>query len=255
MRKYGYLVVEGPHDVEFSYRLLAPFGLQRIRLEADLDSFFTKLIPRQYPIDGDLQKRMPVPLFLQSDTHSIAVHSVGGDSRLAPAVQESAAILDIFSMTGIGVILDSDRQDSVAKRYSELIAGLDGLGLNLPHSSGIIAPGPPNFGAWILPDNNNPGTLEDLLIESAAKAYPGLLASAKTHVSACANTGITKADLADFNKPSGRAKAIIGSVSNILRPGKAVQVSIQDNAWLRGECLKIPAISSVQQFLKSLFSV
>ncbi len=40
MPKYGYLVVEGPHDIEFVYRLLRPFGLNRIRFEADLDPFF-----------------------------------------------------------------------------------------------------------------------------------------------------------------------------------------------------------------------
>ena len=33
MRKYGYLIVEGPHDVEFVYRLLSPFGLERVQYE------------------------------------------------------------------------------------------------------------------------------------------------------------------------------------------------------------------------------
>ena len=46
MPKYGYLVVEGPHDVEFVYRLLSPFGMSRVRLEKDLDPFFSPLIPR-----------------------------------------------------------------------------------------------------------------------------------------------------------------------------------------------------------------
>jgi len=68
MRKYGYLVVEGPHDVELTYRLLSSFGMSRVHLEKDLDRFLSPLIPREYPPGGDLQKRMPIPLFLQSET-------------------------------------------------------------------------------------------------------------------------------------------------------------------------------------------
>ncbi len=41
MPQYSYLAVEGPHEVEFVYRLLRPFGFNRVRLETNLDSFFT----------------------------------------------------------------------------------------------------------------------------------------------------------------------------------------------------------------------
>ena len=75
MPKYGYLVVEGPQDVELVYRLLKPFNIERIRLEADLDPFFVPLVPRTYPPSGDLLARVPVPLFLGSCTHVVAVHS------------------------------------------------------------------------------------------------------------------------------------------------------------------------------------
>lgn len=77
MPKYGYLVVEGPHDAEFVYRLLSPFGMKRVQLVANLDPFFVELTRIEYPPDGDLEKRMPVPLFLQSATHAVAVHRAG----------------------------------------------------------------------------------------------------------------------------------------------------------------------------------
>ena len=38
MPKYGYLVVEGPHDIEFVYRILSPLGFKRVRLESELES-------------------------------------------------------------------------------------------------------------------------------------------------------------------------------------------------------------------------
>ena len=112
MPKYGYLVVEGPHDVEFVYRLLSPFGLKRVQWDKDLDSYMQPLVPRTFPHGGDLQKRVPVPLFLQSPTHAIAIHSAIGDTRLVETVEESAKLINFNSdfklMTGVGIILDTD---------------------------------------------------------------------------------------------------------------------------------------------------
>lgn len=115
MPKYGYLVVEGPHDVEFVYRLLSPFGMSRVRLEKDLDPFFLPLIPRDFPPDGDLQKRVPIPLFLQGATHAIAVHSAAGETRLIETVEERSITIDYSGLTGIGILLDSDTIRSPAE--------------------------------------------------------------------------------------------------------------------------------------------
>src|SRR6266480_4566830 len=136
MPKYGYLVVEGPHDVEFVYRLLSPFGLQRVRLETDLDSFFVPLIPRQFPPDGDLQKRMSIPLFLQSNTHAVAVHSALGDSRLVETVEENAAVIQVEEVTGIAVLLDSDVSYAPAARYASVRDALRGKGFAFPDVAG-----------------------------------------------------------------------------------------------------------------------
>ena len=75
MPKYGYVVVEGPHDVEFVCQLLGPRRLRRVQFEKDFDPFFHRLIPHSYPPNGDLLKRVPVPLFLQNDTHAVAIHT------------------------------------------------------------------------------------------------------------------------------------------------------------------------------------
>jgi len=118
-----------------------------------------------------------------------------------------------------------------------------------------VIQGLPNFGAFVLPDNSNDGTLENLLLHSAEKIYPNLLAMAKDYVNTAKNTDLSEAELEGINKPAGENKAIVGAMANILRPGKAVQVSIQDNDWLRGEALDLPLIKSVQEFLQSLFGL
>jgi uncharacterized protein DUF3226 len=258
MPKYGFLVVEGPHDVEFVYRLLSPFGLSRVQLEKQLDAFLSPLIPRDYPPGGDLQKRMTTPLFLQSATHALAIHSAVGDSRLVETIEENASILPAERLTGIGIIFDADKDKTVsaASRYGTIKMKMQAIGFTLPDNPGQITAGTPRLGAFVLPDNSAPGTLEDLLLECGQLVYPGLLRSAASHVDgAVQDATLELGELEEVNKPAGKNKAILGSVANILRPGKAIQVSLQDNRWLRGPSLALPRVKVVQDFLTGLFEL
>lgn len=256
MPKYGYLVVEGPHDVEFVYRLLSPFGMRHVRLEKNLDPFFLPMIPRTYPPDGDLEVRMPVPLFLESPTHAIAVRSAGGDTRLIDAVEEGSFKADANRLTSIGILLDSDKMQPPADRYAAIRDGLRAKGFSFPDDPGIVSAATPRLGAFVLPDNHSPGTLEDILLECGRQVYPGLFATATAYVEAAfQDSGLEDVDRKDLQKPAGRHKAIIGSMASVLRPGKAVQVSIQDNRWLRGTALMIPRVKAVQDFLADLLEL
>lgn len=257
MRKLGYLVVEGPHDVEFCYRLLSVAGLSRVRFLKDLDKDLEELVPRSFPHGGDLQKRVPVPLFLQNEQCAIAIHSAVGDSRLVATLEETLATLDASAFTGLGIMLDSDSDKSASERYATLHQSVQQeLGLRMPEKAGTVSAGPTRLGAFVLPDNLNKGTLEDLLLESAALQYPALLSAAAGYVDAARNTGLIPAGHQDdIRKPAGRNKAVIGAMASLFKPGKAVQTSIQDNDWLRGAALSLPSILAVQQFLAELFEL
>lgn len=256
MPRYGYLVVEGPHDVEFAYRLLSPFGLDRVHRESELDSFFEPLIPRTFPYDGELQKRVPVPLFLRSDTHAIAIHSAVGDSRLVETIQENSLMIDYAELTGVGIILDTDREVSALKRYEAVKTKMTNLGFHLPEDPGMIADSSPKYGAFVLPDNESQGNLEDLLIECAQSAFPDLLSSARQHVTnARDDASFQDPKREDLRKPAEFGKAVVGAIATTLRPGRAVQTSIQDNIWLRGDNLELPKVKAVQDFLARLFEL
>ena len=121
---------------------------------------------------------MSTPLFLESASHALAVHSAVGASRLAATVEENASVLEVSRITGIGIILDSDSALPAQARYKSIKDELMAKRFNLPESPGEIAVGPPRLGAFVLPNNVDVGTLEDLLIECAQQVYPGLLASA-----------------------------------------------------------------------------
>ena len=256
MPKYGYLVVEGPHDVELVSRLLRPHGLERVKQEARLDPFFLKLVPRTYPPDGDLLKRVPVPLFLQSRTHSVAVHYAGSDTRIIETVEEDSVLLDTSQLTGIGVLFDADYKLSPSDRYGAVRERLRQKGFALPEKPGDVASGPPRLGGFVLPDNTASGTLEDVLLDCAGLVYPNLLTTASAHVdSASRDATLLKEDLREMRKPAGRQKAIVGSIASILRPGRAIQNSLQDNRWLCEATLALPRVRAIQTFLLNLLEL
>jgi hypothetical protein len=60
MIQYAYLVIEGPHDVEFIGRFLKLKGFSRVRMMSDLDEFWQFLVPREFPYAGDLLRRREV---------------------------------------------------------------------------------------------------------------------------------------------------------------------------------------------------
>jgi hypothetical protein len=246
MPKYAYLVVEGPHDVEFIYRLLKPYRFARVRMLGALDPFFAALVPRTFPPDGDLQKRVPIPVFLQNETHSVAVHSAVGDTRLIQTIEENAGVLDSSALTAIGVIFACDSALTPNERYRAIRDGLRAKGYGFPDDAGALNAGVPNLGAFVLPDNRSSGSLENILLECAQHVYPALLSSAITHVeSALEDASLTVDDLHELTKPAGRDKAIVSAIASILRPGRATQDS----------ALALPRVEAVQSFLVNLLEL
>ena len=89
------------------------------------------------------------------------------------------------------------------------------------------------------------------MIDGGGLAYPDLLTKAKEYVayaktqSACVDT------LKNFNGD----KATVGVVSNMLRPGKANQVSIHDDNWITETSISaIPSHISFSAFLDTVLA-
>ncbi|MFY0527258.1 DUF3226 domain-containing protein [Archangium gephyra] len=253
--RYACLVVEGPHDVEFVGRLLKTHQFKRENNESRLDPYWRPLVPTRFPDGGDLSRRVPVPTFFVSDTVSVAVHASGGDSEIANRVEETLQAALPTLPDAVGVLLDADLAvPPVARFIAVRKALLDKVNLALPAQPGLVSAASPRCGIFVLPDNVNAGTLESLLLECADLQYPALLAEVRSLVGKvqAGVHALTPDDLKDFNKPAGPHKAMVACMAGILRPGKAIQVSIQDNRWLEGTALDLPRISAVRQFLREL---
>jgi hypothetical protein len=258
MKHYGYLVVEGQHDVEFVAQLLKVSGLRRVKYKKDLEPFWYKVIPDKFPIDDDLLKRVPVPTFFENESHSIAVNAAQGITRLAETLEETCKTLDYAQIASFGLVLDADHVGQTPpQRFAALLVELQKQSIDLPRPAapGEIAGERPAFGVYILPDNKTPGTLEDILLQCAQVNYANLALEAEGYIERFDRSQLTREDKADFNKPAGQKKAHIGSVASILKPGKSIQVSIQDNRWLDGAAIDLPEVRAIRSFLATLLAL
>ncbi|MDO3411642.1 hypothetical protein QWJ34_17905 [Saccharibacillus sp. CPCC 101409] len=246
----SYLVVEGPHDVEVAGKVLKLHGFSRIKQIDDLYEYWIDLIPKNFPPEGDLLKRVPVPVFFQKEGYSVAIHSAGGFSKISKMLR--GTLLNLLTKNGeglssVGVIGDADSKPAEAN-FSILIEeiGDDSVSFSSCFSPGTVIDGTPRLGIHLFPDNSNKGTLEDLLIESASVRYPELFSGAKEFVSSVAPQHRKAWGLTD------EPKVIVGCIANVLKPGKANQVSIQDNDWVSKYTRELPPIKELERFLKEL---
>ena len=121
-----------------------------------------------------------------------------------------------------------------ADRYATIREGLKARGYRFPDRAGDVSAGPPRLGALYLPDNMSSGSLEDVLLDCASKfTRVCCQAPQRTWIQRAGTRGLLPEELREVGRPAGRNKAIIGCMANMLRPGRAVQNSIQDNRWLR----------------------
>lgn len=252
MVRYCYIVAEGPQDVDFLICLLKSYGLKRVTRLSLLDPFWEPLVPKTFPVDDDLMKRVPVPIFLQDTDLSVALHSAIGITRLSNTIEESLALIPSSEIFSIGLFLDADDTQTPQDRFEELISKLSVLGLSVPSLPGKVVTGSPRFGIFIMPNNTDTGTLEDILLQCAQINYPNLLKLSINYVSGIDTTQLNQSDLRELNKPAGKNKAVVSSISSILRPGRTLQVSIQDNRWIDKQTIELDSVKLIKIFLDEI---
>lgn len=263
--RYGYLVVEGPHDVEVVGRLLKPLGLSLLRHLDQLDGYLLPLVPRSFPAaDKDLLKRVEVPSFFGNAQQVIAVRSAGGDgvSKLATALK-APLTLDRWaqSFAAIGLLLDADAQPA-EQRLRQLLAALvhELSPLWEPSAFGAaVARSTPRWGTYVLPNNRDPGTMEDLILEAAQVHYSTLQGVAAGYVRAVCEpevmTSLKASETKELRAPAGVKKATLSTMASALKPGKAIQMALQDHRFLEAEALQQPQAAALQRFLIDLFEL
>ncbi len=89
-------------------------------------------------------------------------------------------------------------------------------------------------------------------MDAGQTAYPEILEHARIFVNSVDVSNLRRRDRRPFEAPSGKKKATVAAVGSILRPGKAVQVTIQDNLWISDKTIHLELVSLFAQFLSNL---
>lgn len=237
--KHYLIIVEGAHDIAVIEKLLRVNGVnQRINSESDLPDIWKRTIPSSYPFHEDrLERISPIPSFVKNDQISVAIKNAGSDSEIMPTLLKTLKLMDIreaVMLNGIMLICDADTQMAEDKRkrmleteWNETNYSLDLDRMELMVYGKIIP-----VCTFIFPDNENPGNLENLLLNTASIVYPELLELAGEYINEASKIQTT------LEREQDKNKAKVGCIANVMKPGKANQVSIADNDWISERTLQ-----------------
>jgi len=272
-RKLSFIAVEGQHDAAFVGALLREAGFRIVTWKElnpkeptaqFLDDLAHPLVPGGFPHENNLLARVPVPFFWQNNDHVVALRPTDGETKLISSILIAVRSLPPNQFSAIGVILDADKKKSPMQRLAALRkaladyinkTGVKNIGFSLPNKLDTYRTfRTSKCGVFVMPDNVNAGTVEDLLLDCASSNYPNLQAEADKYLKAIDRTVLKGSDLDEIGAPAGEKKAQVGIIGSVLKPGKAIQVSISDNRWVDATTKALPRVATLRTFLRDLLN-
>lgn len=267
-------VVEGPHDASFFGVELRRRGYEKLEEVNAFDPFWRILIPRVFPTGPRLEHVVRFPdLYrdIANTDRTCAVLVAGGDSRLVSELRATLEAVDGSGVSGICILADADdrpaqhRHDQLCEGLAALNrshapggseggrAGVSGFPLPIP-SLGSIADGTPKLGIFVLPNKEEPGTLDALLLECAQTSFAGIFGLTQGFVMA-ANEAVQSDDrFKALRKPAGKAKAAAGVIGNVLFPGSALSAAIERGKWHEPTSGGEQSLNRFRDFCDALFA-
>lgn len=252
-KEYVLIGVEGSHDQAFVGKVFKLLGFQDFKKVHKgnidkLDPFRRKLIPEYPNKKGDLYARLYMPSIFFTETISVAIFLGEGSnliSNLDDIISNNSSYQE--NLTAFAIIVDSDKKDpqSIAQEFSTTFKEYYP---NFSDKPGVISKTSPRTGIYILPDNQNQGVLETILLECGNQVYSEYLEQANHYINSLDNCS------KKFHrwKAFDQEKAIIASVVSVLKPGKTNTVSIADNNWISQETQNVAILANFISFIKQL---
>jgi hypothetical protein len=250
-----YLACEGAHDAALLGRFLQNGGFTPITSRNQVQSgSFVRYAPEGFP--DNMIGRPPEPYFWQRLDHVVAVHPAGGDGAL-PAALGLVGGQVRGTLNNIGVFIDADNLTPAARMadlWAALIAKNTTPGFSFPGAPGTISPPPVRCGVYVLPDNVNHGSVEQLLHACAQTSYNDLHQKAGAYLADIDRTELTPKEQTRLAKGSNPQKAHLGVIGSVLRPGSAIANTIRDDRWIDPATLALPLIAPLRTFLRDLLN-
>lgn len=251
---YFLIFSEGYHDQALVQKILEfQFHFRKFSgAKGQLDPFWHPLIP-SYPPGGNFYRRTPFPSICSSSRASVAICVVEGDN-IEQKISETCQSLKEASgnpfqkLKGCALVGDAEEK-SAQEKFATYKAKLSVHLANLPERPGQISTSAAYQGIYLFPDNTSSGTLEIVLLACAGIVYADLKNGAENYISHIPAQQKTHWDRLKRDEK----KALVGCITNILKPGKTNQASIADDDWVSQATLTVPEIASLLQFFHDLF--
>jgi hypothetical protein len=265
MTGFTYLLTEGVHDVAFLGKLLSVcFGARQVETMEELDDTMRVWMGSfKWPLlhaGKTLIRRLAVPapaFFRLPAGELVCLRNAQGITELGKTLSLD---LEAFARTSIapgaiGIVLDSDDEPQVA-RYAKLKKHLVSQGLQVPDVLAVVSAGSPRVGVFALPEPGVPGTLEDVLLALGDAAYADLAGAARDFAMAwhAQVTGNSAKEWKEIKKPAGIKKATLGAMTAVLKPGRAMAASLEDNRWVSDDTRSAACLAPCLAFLRELIA-
>ncbi|MEC4885452.1 MAG: DUF3226 domain-containing protein [Scytonema sp. PMC 1070.18] len=256
-RRCALIGVEGNHDQAFLSRILRKLlGFSEFNgTKSELEPLWRKFIP-QYPTKtGKLYTRLPMPSILYTDSLSVAIY-VGEGSNLIENLADKLTDISDYSnaLFAFAIVVDADK-NSPAEVAQEYHNGLKDYFSDFPsaaNKNGTVVETLPRLGLYILPNNQDRGVLDTLICACGEVAYPEYMNRAISYINQFSDEEIKQIKW----KPFDRDKAIVATVTSVLKPGKTNTTSIKDDQWvsLKTE-QQVSELRNLTDFLKKLLNL
>lgn len=252
----SYIVCEGPHDAALLGRIVesASFVLQKKR-RLIAPSPFVRLASGAIP--DALFGRDPLPNFWLKNDHWVAIHPVGGDGEIPKALARITAQAT-SAIDAIGAFIDADLV-APASRVTDLQAAVIAInatpGFTFTGGPGqVVTTGSLRTGVYVMPDNASAGSVERVLDACAQSSYADLHQHAGSFLATINRGLLTSKEQKEHSKGSNPAKAHLGVISSVLRPGSALQNTIRDDRWIDATTMTLPLVNQLRTFLRDLLN-
>jgi hypothetical protein len=262
MTRRVYLLTEGVHDVTYFARILRRrFDVSQVKKNDQLEEGYRAWLGSfKWPHGEDISRlSVPAPEFYVCPERAVTialVNALGIDNMEKKLfVDREAFARQGIELHALGVVLDSDDR-TAEQSFIKMCDVLKGLDLPAPSVLGEFVAGPPSTGIFVLPDGRRAGTLEDVLVPLGRDVYRGLFAVAEPYVESmrAALDVVGGEERKELQKPSGPKKALLSAVSAVLKPGRAIQTTLQDHRWISKDTLEHPALAPSVRFVERLFA-
>jgi hypothetical protein len=243
MNAFIYLIAEGVTDVTLITRILRRYlAMTRIKTRADLpDRARAWLDSFKWPVGGDIARlAVPAPVFMQSDSVLVAVRNAQGlDQIQATLDADNETLFRIdWRPDALGVLVDADNKKPserfVATRDKiETFESFPSLGELRDVAEVAASEGDGcRAGIFVFPDATTPGTIENVLLRLGAMAFPELHNASQEFIESWSRDHWHETPFHELRKPAGVSKAQLSTMASLLKPGKNLNASLQDQEWV-----------------------